>query len=70
MQFTRSAQLLIRDLARSSSVGDSEFRRIVGIGNMYLAHEDAPEQDEYVVLLGVSIDEVPYKICRKLSQAD
>ena len=67
MQLTRESQKLIVDQARRSPLGESEFRHIVELGNMYLAREDASEREEYVALLFVKIDDAPYKICKRIS---
>ena len=66
MQFTREAQELMVDSVRSAPLGETEFRHIAELGNMYLARDDAPEGDEYVTLMLVSIDDAPHKICQKV----
>ena len=67
MQFTRAGQLKIINVVRDSPLGESEYRRISGMGATYLARENAPQQDEYAVLAILEIDGAPHKLCRRFS---
>ena len=59
----------IRGMVRDSPLGESEYRRISGMGALYLARENAPQQDECAVLAMLEIDGAPYKLCRRFSDS-
>ena len=68
MQFTKTAQELILKTARESPLRESEYRRIEGMGAMYLARHDAPDQVGYETIMIVNLDSIPHKICFQTSR--
>ncbi len=65
MQLLKSAQILIRDSVRSSPLDPEEYRRIVKLGALYIALEDAPKHDHMPWLVKLNIDGVIYKLCSR-----
>lgn len=63
MQFTRTAQEMILNTVRESPLQETEYRRIDGMGAMYVAREEAPAKSGYHVLMTVKLDQVLHKIC-------
>jgi hypothetical protein len=66
MQFTRSAQETILKMIRDAPLKRSEYRRISGMGNMYLALSEGPENSEYTTFVTVELDGVPHRICKRI----
>ena len=66
MQFTQTAQEMFLKTARESPLQESEYRRIEGMGAMYLARSEASPKSEYHVLGTVMLDQVPHKICMRM----
>ena len=56
---------MILNTVRESPLQESEYRRIEGMGAMYVALEEAPPKDGYHVLMIVQLDQVVHKICMR-----
>ena len=69
MQFTKSAQEMILNMVRESPLQENEYRRIEGLGQMYLVLEETPEDGEYTTLVTVRLDGIPHRICRRIKRA-
>ena len=65
MQFTKTAQEKILNTVRESPLQETEYRRIEGMGAMYVARDEAPAKSGYHVLMTVKLDQVPHKICMR-----
>ena len=68
MQFTKSAQEAILNMARESPLQGNEYRRIEGLGQMYLVLEETPEDGGYTTLVTVRLDGIPHRICRRVKR--
>ena len=59
---------MILNAVRESPLQESEYRRIEGMGAMYVAREEAPAKTGYHVLMTVTLDQVPHKICMRFDR--
>jgi len=55
-------------MVRESPLQENEYRRIEGLGQMYLVLEETPEDGEYAALVTVRLDGIPHRICRRVKR--
>ena len=56
-------------MVRDAPLKPSEYRRISGMGNMYLALTESLENSEYATLVTVELDGVPHRICKRVDRS-
>lgn len=70
MQFTKTTQEVILNSIRQTPLKESEYRRIEGLGQMYLALEDTPEDRSFTTVAVLRLDGVMHRLCRLTKNGD